>query len=331
MSRTPPEAETSARRAFARKVLEMEARAISNVAHLLADDFDRAVDLLLTCSGRVVVTGIGKAGLIGNKLSATLASTGTPSFFLHPSEASHGDLGRVRREDVVMLLSSSGESDEVVQLVDPLRRIGASLVALCGSRLSTLGRNAAVVLDFGQPPEACPLGLAPTASTAAMLAMGDALAMTLVKERGFNTEDFARFHPGGALGRRLMTVGEIMRRGERVTVVARDVLTREALLAINQTPGRPGAAMVVDGSGRLAGFFTDGDLARRLQQETAFLDRPIHEVMSPDPISVDQETLAADAFRILRERRVDQLPVVDGGRRPVGLLDVQDLLDARIV
>lgn len=315
----------------ARLVLRMEAEAIRNLEGLLGDEFGKTLDAILACAGHVVVCGIGKAGLIGAKVSATLASTGTPSFFLHPSEAFHGDLGRVRREDIVLLLSNSGESEEVVQLIEPLRRIGATLVAMTGRADSRLGRNVDLLLDCGRAPEACPLGLAPTASTAALLALGDALAMALLEARDFAPEDYARYHPGGALGRKLMRVSEVMRTGDRVTTQAVGTTARDVLLAMNATKGRPGAAILVGREGKLAGFFTDGDLARALEAGFDFLARPVDEVMMTDPIVIRPDRLAAEAFRLLREKRIDQVPVVDAEGLPVGLVDVQDLLDARIV
>ena len=319
------------RLARARMVLEMEARAIGDLVPTLGESFERALDLLLACPGHVVVTGIGKAGIIAAKISATLASTGTPSFYLHPADGIHGDLGRVRKEDVVLLLSNSGESNEVVALIDPLRKVGVSLIAMTGQPESTLAKNANVVLDCGRAPEACPMGLAPTTSTSTLLALGDALAMTLLEERDFDTENYARFHPGGALGRQLMKVREIMRHGDAMTVVAAGATARETLIAMNATAGRPGAAAIIDAGGCLVGFFTDGDLARNLQEGIEFLSRPVDEVMMSDPVTIAQNALAAEAYRLLREKRVDQLPVVDDEGRPVGLVDVQDLLDARII
>ncbi len=319
------------RLARARTVLEMEARAIGDLLPTLGESFERALDLLLACPGHVVVTGIGKAGIIATKISATLASTGTPSFYLHPADGIHGDLGRVRKEDVVLLLSNSGESNEVVTLIDPLRKVGVSLIAMTGQPESTLAKNANVVLDCGRAPEACPMGLAPTTSTSTLLALGDALAMTLLEERDFDTENYARFHPGGALGRQLMKVREIMRHGDAMTVVAAGATARETLIAMNATAGRPGAAAIIDAGGCLVGFFTDGDLARNLQEGIEFLGRPVDEVMMSDPVTIAPNALAAEAYRLLREKRVDQLPVVDDEGRPVGLVDVQDLLDARIV
>ena len=319
------------RLARARTVLEMEARAIKGLVPTLGEPFERALDLLLACQGHVVVTGIGKAGIIATKISATLASTGTPSFYLHPADGIHGDLGRVRKEDVVLLLSNSGESNEVMNLIDPLRKIGVSLIGMTGQPESTLAKNVDVVLDCGQAPEACPMGLAPTTSTAALLALGDALAMSLLEERKFDTENYARFHPGGALGRQLMKVREIMRQGDGMTIVTTGSTARETLIAMNATVGRPGAAAVVDDNGILAGFFTDGDLARNLQDDTEFLGKPVDDVMMSDPVAISPEALAAEAYRLLREKRIDQLPVVDDAGKPIGLVDVQDLLDARIV
>jgi arabinose-5-phosphate isomerase len=309
----------------------MEAKAIAALVPTLGRPFEQALDLIHACAGRVIVSGIGKAGIIGSKISATFASTGTPSFFLHPAEAIHGDLGRVRKEDIILLISNSGSSEEVIRLIDPLRKIGATLIAMTGDPDSPLGRNCDVVLDCGRAPEACPLGLAPTTSTATLLALGDALAMTMVEERDFDTENYARFHPGGALGRRLMKVHEIMRQGEMMTVVPSGCTAGETLVAMNTTKGRPGAAAVVDGEGRLVGFFTDGDLARQLQDGIGFLERAVDDVMGHHPVAIGPDQLASEAWRLMRERRVDQLVVVDDGRRPVGLIDVQDLLDARIV
>ncbi len=315
----------------AKLVLEMEAKALLALRESLGAGFEAAVELLLRCRGRAVLSGIGKSGLIGEKISSTLASTGTPSFFLHPAEAIHGDLGRVREEDVVLLLSNSGETAEVIRLVDPLRRIGTKLIALTGNPDSTLGRAVDLVLDCGRAPEACPFGLAPTTSTAALLGLGDALAMTLIEERRFTTVDYALFHPGGALGRKLLKVDEIMRRGDAMTVVATGTSARDTLLSMNATKGRPGAAMVIDAAGRLQGLFTDGDLARHLQNGVAFLEQPVDQVMTQRPTTIAAGRLASEAWHILNERRIDQLPVVDLENRPVGLLDIQDLLAARVI
>jgi arabinose-5-phosphate isomerase len=317
--------------AYAREVLALEARAIEGLRPLVGPSFAAAVRMLIETRGMTVVAGIGKSGIIGQKLSATLASTGTPSFFLHPSEALHGDLGRVRSGDVAILLSQSGETDEVIRLIDPLKRVGAKTIGVTGGMKSSLARNADLALDSGTAPEACPLGLAPTTSTAAQLAIGDALAMTVLKFRGFQREDYARFHPGGMLGRRLMRVSEIMRQGDAHTVVEQGSRTKDVVVRMNATRGRPGAASVVDAGGVLVGFFTDGDLARGLQRDLGFLEAPIDASMKRSPTVVAPDALASEALQILRDKRIDQLPVVDPAGRPVGLLDVQDLMAARII
>lgn len=317
--------------AQAAEVVRAEARAIQGLEQALDARFSAAVDLILACKGQVVVTGMGKAGLVGAKISATLASTGTPSIALHPTEAMHGDLGRIRAEDVVLALSNSGETDEMTALLPHVRRIGAKIVVLTGQADSTLGRFADQVLDIGRVDEACPLGLAPTASTSAMLALGDALAMVVLKARGFSQEDYARYHPGGALGRKLLSVAEVMRRGDELPLVEPSTTLRQTLHTMTVTKGRPGAALVVDESGRLVGIFTDGDLRRVLaRREPAVLDRPISECMGKSPKTIQPDALVAEAERLLREHQIDQIPVVDAAHRPIGLVDVQDLLKTRV-
>ncbi len=320
--------------AGARELLAAESRALAVLEKTLDGDFVRAVKLLAACEGRVVTTGIGKAGIIARKLGATLASTGTPSDFLHPTEALHGDLGRVTGADVVLALSNSGTTEEILRLVGPLRELGAKLVAVTADPGSPLANHADVVLDYGEVAEVCPLGLAPTTSTTVMLALGDALAMEVLKQRAFSTEEFARFHPGGNLGRSLMRVEEVMRKGESLPLVRAGASLAEAVEAMTATPGRPGAVLVVDGDGRFQGFYTDGDLRRCLltAQETGRFDmmgRPIDEVMTRDPITIRPEELVAAGLRMLRERQIDQLGVVDADGRAVGLLDIQDLLNIR--
>ncbi len=313
---------------MAREVILQEARTLQTLAERLEEEpFSRAVDLIVQCRGRVVVSGMGKAGLIARKISATLSSTGTPSLYLHPAEAVHGDLGRVLEEDVVLILSNSGETEEVVRLLDPVKRIGASIVALTGNKDSTLARWADIVLDLGTIDEAGG-GFAPTASTTAMLALGDALALAVQKERNFAPEDLIKFHPGGYLGRSLLKVKEIMRSGEKTPLVHEEDPVKDVVLVMTTTPGRPGAAIVVDGMGRLTGIFTDGDLRRRLLEgPPGFLERPIKEVMTRDPKRIDGEKLVSEAHQVLRNYRIDQIPVVDDRDRPVGILDVQDILD----
>lgn len=311
------------------EVLEAEAAAVRNVIDHLGASFDEAVELILHCRGHVAVSGMGKAGIIGEKISATLASTGTPSYFIHPAEAVHGDLGRLRAEDVVLALSNSGETAEVLRLVDSVRLFGARLIAITGNEDSRLARHADHHIFIGRPGEACPMGLAPTSTTTAMLALGDAIAMVVQKQRAFGPEDYARFHPGGSLGRRLMRVHEIMRRDDMVTVVAESATAHETLVAMNSTRGRPGAACIIDDGGRLAGFITDGDLVRALGLGVDFLSHPVRELMVPKPKTIEPDQLASEAERVMRENRIDQLPVIDDDRRPIGLIDVQDLVQAR--
>lgn len=315
----------------AAEVIRVEADAIANLEGRLDASFSAAVDLILDCQGQLVVTGIGKAGLVGQKISATFASTGTPSFFLHPAEAVHGDLGRVRASDVVLALSNSGQSPEVNAVIPPARRLGAGVIAITGKRDGALAKLADCVLDIGNVEEACPLKLAPTASTSAMLAFGDALAMVVLQERSFGREDYAVFHPAGALGRKLMRVREVMRTDEELPLVASGAVVTDVLLKMSSTPGRPGAALVVDEHGKLVGIFTDGDLRRLLKnRDTTLLDAPIDESMGRDPKFVGPDQLVEEAHHILSENRIDQIPVLDDERRPVGLLDVQDLLDIRL-
>ena len=317
--------------AYARTVLEAEALAILGIRKKLGPAFARALDLILACPGQVVVTGIGKPGFLGQKLSAVLASTGTPSIFLHPAEAQHGDLGRVARGDVVLALSNSGSTEEIVRLLPALRRMGAKIVALTGDPDSALARGADVVLEIGRIDEACPMGLVPTASAAALHALGDALAMTLVKVRQFTTEEYARLHPGGKLGRSVMRVFEVMRSGDANPVVKDSDPLREVVVVMTNTPGRPGAANVVDRNGRLNGIFTDGDLRRLVERGHTDFDVPVKSVMGAHPHCISPEELVLTAAARMRETRVDQLPVVDADGKPVGLLDVQDLLSARFV
>ena len=292
------------RLARAAEVLRLEARTIAQLEHRLDDRFARAVELVLACDGMVVVTGVGKAGLVGQKLSATLASTGTPSIFLHPTEALHGDLGRIRAQDLVLALT--GVSD------------------------STLARHADCVLDIGKVEEACPMKLAPTASTSALLAMGDALAMVVLQERDFSREDYALYHPGGMLGRKLMKVKEVMRQGEQLPLVKSGTKLAEVVRVMNRTPGRPGAALVVDGEEKLVGIFTHGDLARMLERNTLDTNDAVDLHMGKTPKTILGEQLVEEAQHLLHEHRIDQIAVVDATKRAIGLLDVQDLLDVRI-
>ncbi|MFA5145409.1 MAG: KpsF/GutQ family sugar-phosphate isomerase [Candidatus Omnitrophota bacterium] len=314
----------------AKEVLEIEACAIKDLKSRIGGDFKKAINLVLKTKGRVVVSGMGKTGIIAQKLSATLSSTGTPSLFLHTAEAIHGDLGKVTSDDVVIAISNSGSTAEIKQLLPLLKKIGAKVIALTGNTKSTLAKYSDAVLDVSVKKEACPLGLAPTASTTATLAMADALAVCLLELKGFKERDFAFFHPGGALGKRLLLkVEDIMRKGPASPIVNEEKKVSEVLLKITQA--RAGSAAVVDKNGKLKGIFTDGDLRRHLGIDENLPRRRIKEVMTRNPACVDKEMLAAEAMRILREKKIDEVPVVDKHRRPVGLLDVQDLLKAGLV
>jgi len=309
-----------------RNVIELESRALQQVAASLGKEFADAVRMIYACKGRVIVTGVGKAGIVGQKVSATLASTGTPSYWMHAVDARHGDLGRVLPEDIVLVLSNSGET-EVVQLLVPLKKINTKIIAITGNRASTLAKYSDMVLDIGRIEEACPLGLAPTCTTTAMLALGDALALTLFKMRELTKEDYALYHPGGELGRKLIKVCDAMRINERNPVVPQSATVREAVKAMS-TKGSPGAVSLVDEKGKLVGVFTDGDLRRQvLKAGPGLLDRPVCEVMTRNPRTVKADDLAAEAYRVMRECRIDNLPVVNDSGVPVGLIDVQDWLD----
>ncbi len=314
----------------AQRVIRAEARSVAGLERLLDERFSLALDLLLARSGKVVVCGVGKAGLVGQKVSATLASTGTESIFLHPAEAVHGDLGRIRAPDTLLALSNSGESIELLRMLPAARKIGAAVIGITGAPQSNLASMCEVVLEIGAVDEACPLGLAPTASTTAMLVLGDALAMALLSERRFSREDYALYHPAGTLGRKLLRVEEIMRKGEELPLVPQGAALSEAFRVMTRTSGRPGCAFVVDDAGRLLGIFTDGDL-RRLLDERGRLDgeQSIDAFMVRGPKCARPAMLVGEAERLLHEFRIDQLPVVDDAGRAVGLIDVQDLLDTR--
>lgn len=314
----------------AKEVLAIEARAINSLKSRISGNFIRAIEIILKCKGRVVVSGMGKTGIIGQKFSATLASTGTPSLFLHTAEAIHGDLGKVTSDDVVIILSNSGSTQEMRQLLPILKKIGVKIISLTGNAKSVLAKYSNIVLDVCVKKEACPLGLAPTASTTATLAMADALAVCLLELKNFKERDFAFFHPGGALGRRLLlTVEDIMRRGAANPIVNQDKKVSEVLAKITQS--RAGSATVVDKTGRLAGIFTDGDLRRNLESDIRLPRRKVSEVMTKNPTVVNKDMLVAEAIRILQEKKIDEIPVVDKFNRPVGLLDIQDLLKAGLV
>jgi arabinose-5-phosphate isomerase len=312
---------------YARDIIELESQALAKIAHRLGAEFCDATQLLYECRGSVIVSGIGKAGLIGTKISATLASTGTRSIFLHPAEAVHGDLGRIRADDVVLMLSQSGETEEVVRLLPSLVRLRVPVIAVTGRANSALARAATVVLSLGPLQEACPLGMAPSTSTTAMLAVGDALALVTMRMHGFDQEDFALVHPAGALGRRLSRVEERMRPLAECRVARQSQVIREVFATLVRPGRRSGAIMLVDEAGALAGIFTDSDLARLFEQRRdGAIDRPIAEVMTRHPCAVPAGAMLTDAVAILAERKISELPVVDTQHAPVGLIDITDVL-----
>jgi len=313
----------------ARRVLNLEARAVAQLAKRVGKEFDSAVKLILSCEGRAVVTGIGKAGAVARKLASTLASTGTPALFLHPAEGVHGDLGMVVQGDVLVTLSYSGESDEIIAILPAVKRIGVSVIALTGRPDSHLAQRADVVLDVAVRREACPHNLAPTTSTTAMLAMGDALALAVMRARKFSPADFARLHPAGALGRRLLlTARDLMRTGEMVAEVREDSLMRDVLFAI--TAAHAGAACVLNRRGQLAGIVTDGDIRRYLLTCEEGLSHSSKRAMTRNPKIIAPERLAVEAMRVMQDYQIGEMPVVEGGR-PIGVLNLKDLLRAGIV
>jgi len=316
--------------ALGRVALNIEAEAVAALAGAVGADFAAACRLALACRGRVVVTGMGKSGHIAGKIAATLASTGTPAFFLHPAEAVHGDIGMITREDLVLALSNSGETTEILALVPALKRLGVPLIALTGSPDSTLARAAEVHVDVRVPAEACPLNLAPTASTTATLAMGDAIAVALLRLRGFTEEDFARSHPGGSLGRRLLLhVEDVMHRGAEIPGVGPDDTVSAGLLEMSNKG--LGMTTVVDASGTLLGVFTDGDLRRALDRRVDVHGTPMRAVMTANPRTIGPRELAAEAVLLMERHRITALVVVDGARRVVGALNVHDLLRAGVM
>jgi len=314
----------------ARRVLDIEAAAVAALCSRLDASFVRAVELILACTGRTVVSGIGKSGHVASKIASTLASTGTPAFFVHPAEASHGDLGMITEQDVMVALSNSGESTELVAIVPLVKRRGAQLIAMTGNARSTLAREADVHLDAGVAEEACPLGLAPTASTTAALALGDALAVALLEARGFSAEDFARSHPGGALGRRLLThVHDVMRTGDALPTVPRQASMSHAILEMSRKG--MGMTAVLEPDGRVAGIFTDGDLRRTLDKPLDLRTTPVERVMSANPRTIRAERLAVEAVRLMEAHRISQVLVVDHAQRLMGALNMHDLFRAGVV
>lgn len=313
--------------AFARDVLRIEAAAVERVRARLDGAIAEAAGRILRSQGSVIVTGMGKAGLVGQKLAATLASTGTRAFPLHPAEAVHGDLGRIRAGDVVLALSQSGETEEVVRLIPALRRLEASLIAITERPTSTLGRAAEICIALGPIEEACPLGLAPSASTTALMAVGDALALLVSRLRDFRAEDFALVHPAGSLGRKLSRVEDVMRTGRHIRTASPTETVREVLVRLGGARRRSGAILVVGDDGELLGIFTDSDLARLFEnRREAMLDRPLGEVMTQDPKRVAVGANVSEAVEALKARKLSELPVVDRGGRLVGLVDITDLI-----
>jgi arabinose-5-phosphate isomerase len=316
----------------AKQVLQIEAKAIEQLVERINETFVQAVELILACEGKVVVTGVGKSGIIGQKIASTLASTGTPAFFLHPTEGSHGDLGMLGKKDIVVAISNSGETDELSQILPLIKRYGNKLIALTGKANSTLARAGDVVLDVSVEEEACPLGLAPTASTTVTLAMGDALAVALLEKRGFKKEDFAILHPGGKLGKRLLLkVRDLMHVGEELPMVYENTLMKEALVEI--TSKRMGVTGVMNEREELVGVITDGDLRRSLERYTDLLERTAAEAMTKNPKRIEADTLAAQAVQQMEEHSITSLFVFDkaGERTPRGIIHLHDLLKAGVV
>ncbi|MHC4871386.1 MAG: KpsF/GutQ family sugar-phosphate isomerase [Planctomycetota bacterium] len=312
---------------YAKEVLKAEISAIESVSQNLGTTFIRALDLIVpeeNSKHRIIACGIGKAGIIAQKIAATLASTGTESVFMHPSDALHGDLGIVRQGDIALILSNSGESDEISKLLPFLRKHDLKIIAVTSSTRSTLGVQADIVLELGNLQEACPLGLAPTASTTAMLALGDALAMALMKRRDFTVSDYARFHPAGELGRKSFTVAEVMRGEEAVAFVHQETPVSEVIKQISKA--RAGAGIVIDNEGKLLGIFTDGDLRRGMIDDNLILAQPVMNVMIHNPESITPESSAAEALEIMRKKRIGEVPVIDNTGRAVGMIDLKGLL-----
>jgi arabinose-5-phosphate isomerase len=308
---------------LARKVLQTEAAAVLALVDRLDDRFAEAVSLLVRCKGRVIVTGMGKSGIICRKIAATLASTGTPAFFLHPAEAVHGDLGVIQSDDVVIAMSYSGETEELTRVLETLKRIGAPLIALTGGTKSTLAQAANVALDCSVSEEACPMNLVPTASTTAALALGDALAMTVLVEKGFKPEDFANLHPGGKLGKRLMRVEQLMASGKALPVVQLHTSMKDVIHEISNK--KLGMTTVVEKDGRLAGIITDGDLRRKMGTTNNFVELTARDLMTANPIAINQSTMAVEALAMMEQRKITSIVVIDADRRVEGVVHLHDL------
>lgn len=313
--------------AKAKQVILTEAEAVKSLTKKLDKNFLKALDLIVKSKGRLIISGMGKTGIIGRKISATLSSTGTPSIFMHSAEAVHGDLGQVTKRDVVIMISTSGETEETTRLAPLLKKIGAKTIAMTGNKKSTLAKSCDVVLDVGVKTEGCPLGVAPMASTTATLVMGDALAACLITRKKFCKKDFAFYHPGGSLGRQLyLKVEDIMRKGKNYPCVKDETKIKHVLLAI--TKARCGSACVINAKGKLIGILTDGDIRRHFEHKDIFLSQQVNEIMTKKPTAIKKTDLAVEAFNLLKDKNIDELPVVDEKGKSIGLLDIQDLLRA---
>jgi len=321
-------------RTFARQVLETESEAVRAVSLQLDERFNQAVNLILDCPGAVLTSGMGKAGHVARKLSASFSSTGTPSHFLNPAEALHGDLGSVRQGDVVLILSYSGESDEILRMLSVLKKLGHPVIAITSTATNALARFADIVLQVGKIEEACPLGLAPSATTTAMAALGDALFLSVMKSRKFTAEEFALYHPAGQLGRKLIKVAEAMsfRVGENLPIASDRLTVGQVLHEVSSIKRRSGAVVLTDKSGALSGIFSDGDLRRLITDDDgSALRRPVRDVMTANPKRIHGDKLASEAMAVMRPLRIDELPVVDDDDRPIGLIDIQDLVVLRML
>jgi len=309
----------------AKEVILIESEELVSLAKRLDKKFLKAVDIIFKCKGRVIISGIGKAGIVGSKIAATLSSTGTPSISMHSADAVHGDLGQVTKNDVIILISNSGETEETKRLIPTIKKIGASIIGMTGNAKSNLAKYSDVVLDISVKKEGCPLGLAPMASTTAMMACGDALAACLIERRGFKKEEFALYHPAGTLGiKLLLKVEDIMRKGSQFPKVKQKTSVKNVLLTI--TKARCGSACVLDERGQFIGIFTDGDLRRHIESDPHLLDRKVQDVMTKNPTTIHKDKLAVEALQLLKEKKIDEIPVIDSKNKLVGLLDIQDLL-----
>ncbi len=323
---TPPTPPFNSR-AYASRVLRAEASSLAVVADRLDDSFDRAVDLLFRCRGRVAVIGVGKSADVGQKIAGTLNSTGTRSYILDATRAIHGDLGMVHPDDVALILSHSGESDEILRLLNPLRKLASGQVAITGNPKSTVARSVDAAIVYGQITEVCPMALAPSTSTTIMIALGDAIAFSMLEQRQFTPDQFARFHPGGSLGRRLATVAECMRHGEELRIAPASDTVRTVFARVRHTGRRTGAIILTDANGLLTGLFTDSDLARLFEsRHDDALDSPVERVMTRNPVVIGPDARIGEALDILKSRKISELPVVDEEGRPVGMLDITDLI-----